>query len=450
MVSHQLTATQALASIQQKKLTAVGLLQACLNQIAERQAEVEAWEYLNLNDAFQVAKRLDVAQSRGKRLKPLQGIPIGIKDTFATVDMPTQWGTPIHANQQFGYDAAVVERLRLAGAIILGKTVTTEYAIAQPGKTRNPRHLKHTPGASSSGSAAAVADNMVPVAIGTQMVGSILRPAAYCGIIGFKPSFGVISRYGIMPSSRELDQVGIFARSIADVEQVFSVVAGVDHRDPDCHTILIPASHLPVRSQHPPKFALILTPYWWQIEGSAKQALFNSISIFRKAGATIAEITLPADFNAYFEHIGVLSAVGMATHHGTDYDRHAARMSDKLRQIIKQGRSISPIAYSKACQAAIHYNATLSPLWSDYDAILTPVTTGTAPLGLENTGSPIFCALWTLCGLPTISIPAGTAENGLPLGIQLVGQRSGDWNLLAIADWAVQCLSQQKVLTLSS
>jgi Asp-tRNA(Asn)/Glu-tRNA(Gln) amidotransferase A subunit family amidase len=447
MRSHQLTATQALESIQQRNLSAFELLQSCLDRIAERQADVEAWEYLNLNDVFQTAKRLDVAQTRGNRLKPLHGIPVGIKDTFATVDMPTRWGTPIHVNQQFDYDAAVVERLRAAGAIILGKTVTTEYAIARPGKTRNPHQLSHTPGASSSGSAAAVADRMVPVAIGTQMVGSILRPAAYCGIIGFKPSFGLVSRYGVMPSSRELDHVGIFARSIADIARVFKALAGVDHRDPDCRAVLVPAAW---EEQRPPKLALVLTPHWSHIEAEAEAALFNSISVFTKAGVTITEINLPPEFDAYFEHISVLSAVGMANHHRAEYDRHGDQMSEPLRHIIQKGRTISAIAHAEACQAATHYNAVLAKLWSDFDAILTPVTTGTAPLGLDNTGSPIFCALWTLCGLPAISIPAGTAKNSLPLGIQLVGRQLGDWNLLAIAQWAMDCLSQQQVLTLLS
>ncbi len=439
MLSHQLTTTQALEYLQQGKLSAVELQQSCLERIAERQATVEAWECLNPNNAFQVAKRLDIDQTQGKQLKPLQGVPIGIKDTFATLDMPTRWGTSIHADQQFDYDAAVVEQLRSAGAIILGKTVTTEYAIARPGKTRNPHHLMHTPGASSSGSAAAVADNMVPVAIGTQMVGSILRPAAYCGVIGFKPSFGVISRYGIMPSSRELDHVGIFARSVVDIAQVLNVLARVDRRDPDCHGELVPES----KDSRLPRFALILTPYESQVEPEAKKALFNSVSAFMQAGATVTKVHLPSEFDPYFDHVSVLSTAGMANHHGADYDRHASQMSDKLCQVIEQGRTVSTTAHAAARQAAVDYNSTLARLWSKFDAILTPVTTGAAPRGLENTGSPIFCALWTLCGLPAISIPAGTTEDGLPLGIQLVGQRLGDRNLLAIAAWATECLSLQ-------
>lgn len=437
MLSHQLTAIQALELIQQGDLSAVELLQSCLERIAERQAEVEAWEYLNLNDAFQVAKHLDTGPAQEKIFKPLQGIPIGIKDTFATMNMPTRWGTSIHVDQQFHYDAAVVERLRSAGAIILGKTVTTEYALARPGKTRNPHNLNHTPGGSSSGSAAAVADRMVPVAIGTQTIGSILRPAAYCGVVGFKPSFGVVSRYGVMPSSRELDHVGVFARSVADVARVLKVIAAADHRDSDCHRVLASA----IAYQRPPKFALVLTPYWSQIEATAEQALLNSAATFTQAGASITEVNLPPEFEAYFNQISTLCAAGMAVHHGQDYDRYASQMSEQLQQVIDQGRRITAAAHTEACQAAVHYRATLAQLWSEFDAILTPVTTGTAPLGLENTGSPIFCALWTLCGLPAVSIPAGTDENGLPLGIQLVGQPLGDWNLLSIADWAMECLS---------
>lgn len=435
-----LTATQALTALSANQRSVVELLEACLQRIAERQAAVRAWEFLQPEAALQLAQCYEQERQHalraGTNLRTLHGIPIGIKDTLATADMPTRWGTPIYANQQFAHDAAVVERLRAAGAIILGKTVTSEYAISRPGDTRNPHNLEHTPGASSSGSAAAVADYMVPVAIGTQMVGSILRPAAYCGIIGFKPTAGTISRYGVMPSSRELDQVGILARSIDDIARVLHTIAGVDPRDPDCQTSLLTAEPL----DHPLRFALIRTPYWSQIEAEAERAFFNSAAAFRAWGATVTEVALPVEFDRAFEHVTVLAAVGMATHHGADYDRYAEQMSVQLQQWIERGRTVTPIAHIEALQAAQSYRTTLSTLLSDYDAVLTPVTTGTAPQGLEQTGSPIFCALWTLCGLPTISIPAGVAHNGLPLGIQLVGKHAGDWNLLMIADWVITCL----------
>ncbi|MUL36220.1 amidase [Gloeocapsopsis dulcis] len=417
----------AQAIVELRQSTAVEVLEKCLARIREREPIVGAWEYLSPH-ALQQAQRCDVAQAQGKLLGAFHGVPVGIKDTFATVDMPTGWGTPIHKGRQFGYDAAVVERLKAAGAVIVGKTVTTEYAIARPNKTRNPHNPKHTPGASSSGSAAAVADGMIPIAIGTQMVGSILRPAAYCGIFGFKPSFGVISRYGLMPSSRELDHVGIFARSIADIGLVLSVLAGTDARDPDCYATLI----APPPQKNHPKLALVLGSQWFQIETEAKQALFNSVTTLVAAGATVSQVDLPSEFDAYLDHVEVLCAAGIAANHSADYELHAQEMSPKLQQLIVRGRNINAIAYAKARHAVVDYNITLAKILSEFDAILTPVTTGTAPYGLENTGSFVFCALWTLCGLPAISIPVGVS-NGLPLGIQLVGKRLRDRELLEIA-----------------
>jgi Asp-tRNA(Asn)/Glu-tRNA(Gln) amidotransferase A subunit family amidase len=422
--------------LQSSQLSARELLQTCLERIRQRESLVGAWEALNLDSALQQAQRCDAAQAAGKSLGALHGIPIAIKDTFATADFPTGWGTPIHAGRQFGYDAAVVERLRSAGAVILGKTVTTEYAIARANKTRNPHNLDHTPGASSSGSAAAVADGMVPIAIGTQMVGSILRPAAYCGILGFKPSFGTISRYGLMPSCRELDQVGIFARHVADLVATLNVLAGVDPRDPDCYGAIAPRTPGTIL----PKLALILEPNGSLLESEAKAALLESAAALAAAGAIVTEVSLPPEFATHFDHIDVLACASMAAHHGTDYDRHANQMSPKLRQVIERGRDLSAIAYAQARQAAADYNLCLAKLWLNFDAILTPVTTGTAPHGLDNTGSPIFCALWTLCGLPAISIPVRKA-GGLPLGIQLVGARSQDLELLAIANWVMSYLS---------
>ncbi|GAB4379201.1 MAG: amidase [Elainellaceae cyanobacterium] len=436
-----LTATHILDRIQQGKLSSVESVRTCLDRIAEREPIVQAWECLEPDYALEQAKHHDLVQSQQQPIGALHGIPIAIKDTFATRDLPTGWGTSIHAGQQLGFDAAVIARLRAAGAVIMGKTVTTEYAMARAGKTRNPHHPKHTPGASSSGSAAAVADGMVPLAIGTQTVGSILRPAAYCGIFGFKPSFGLISRYGALPSSRDLDHVGLFARSVADIALLLEVLAGADGRDPDCYGYL-PAcpANLFNRSQ-PPRLALIFGPYVNQLQPEAKNALENSATALRKAGATITEITLPSSFDDYFDHVQVLASVGMAAHHGADFDRHADQMSAKLRQIIEQGRIMPSLTYAATRQTVVEYSQMLTKLFCDVDAILTPVTTGTAPYGLENTGSPIFCALWTLCGLPAVNIPVGYGSNGLPLGVQLVGQRGQDWQVLAIAQWIRTYLS---------
>jgi Asp-tRNA(Asn)/Glu-tRNA(Gln) amidotransferase A subunit family amidase len=409
-----------------------------LQQIVTCEPSVQAWEYFNPE---LIEQQIDQIENHSQpESLPLKGLPIAIKDIIATADMPTGWGTPIHAGTMRGYDAAVVEKLRSAGAILMGKTVTTEYATARAGKTTNPHHAAHTPGGSSSGSAAAVAAGMVPVAIGTQTLGSILRPAAYCGVIGFKPSFGTISRYGIMSVSRELDHVGIFARSLADITRVCSILAESDERDPDCRGgIFLP----PIETESGiknelikiPKFALIQTPFWNQIESEDQQRVLDCASQIEQAGGAIANLTLPPSFETFPDIAHVLMSAGLAAHHGQDADQYPEQISPALHRWIERGRSQSAVEYAQARQTTVHYSITLAHLLAQYDAILTPVTMGTAPLGLENTGSPLFCILWTLCGLPAISIPMGKASNGLPLAVQLVGRRGGDRQLLAVAQW---------------
>lgn len=234
MTIHTLSATVLAQAIRTRRISCLEAVEACFEQIEQREQAVEAWQYLNPDQVIEQAIAGDRTRATGTPLGPLHGIPVAVKDICATADMPTGWGTPIHAGQQLNYDAAVVARLRAAGAIIMGKTVSTEYALARAGKTRNPHHPNHTPGGSSSGSAAAVADRMVPLALGSQTGGSVLRPAAYCGVLGFKPSFGAISRFGVMPVCRDLDHVGVFARSLADIALLCSVLIGPDGRDPDC------------------------------------------------------------------------------------------------------------------------------------------------------------------------------------------------------------------------
>ncbi|MBE9078920.1 amidase [Romeria aff. gracilis LEGE 07310] len=430
--SPALTATQALHKIDQG-FAIQSLLQDCLAQISAREPVVKAWQCLNSAAAQQKAERLDCQENyRGV----LGGIPVSVKDIIATADLPTEWGTPIYRDRNLGYDAAVVERLRQAGAIILGKTTTTEYASGQPTQTTNPHNPNHTPGASSSGSAAAVAAGMVPLAIGTQSVGSVLRPAAYCGVLGFKPSFGTISRFGVMPVSREIDQVGCFARSVDDLALLCSVLMGSDRRDPDCWTQ--PFSFEVQRLIQPPTIGLLRGPFWAQVENEGQAALMGQAESLAAAGAELTEVALSADFTAYFSHIETLMMSGLAVNHGKDLAQHPDQVSPKLRGLIEQARSLPPLAYGRARQAVVHYHRYLNSLFGRVDAILTPVTTGPAPIGLENTGSPLFCALWTLCGLPAISIPAGTAANGLPLAVQLVAPPRADARLLGIADWLIQ------------
>jgi Asp-tRNA(Asn)/Glu-tRNA(Gln) amidotransferase A subunit family amidase len=441
MQIYDLDANQGLKRLANGDLSAQQWVEGCLGRIAERESVVQAWQHLDADAALEQAKHLDATASNASPLERLRGIPIGIKDNFATADMPTGWGTRMYDGSMLGYDAAVVERLRAAGAIILGKTVLTEYAIARAGKTTNPHNPAHTPGGSSSGSAAAVAAGMVPLAIGSQTLGSVLRPAAYCGVLGFKPSAGLISRYGLIPISRDLDQVGVFARSINDIALLCSALAAPDGRDPDClgghvdWTVDAPSK--------PPRLALIWTHLWNKIDVEAQERILESTTVLAQAGAEVAEISLPSEFETFFDHTNVLLSAGLAVNHGDDYDNHFELLSPRARQLVERGRGTSSLSYAKARQASISYSIALADILGQFDAIITPAATGTAPYGLDNTGSPIFCALWSMCGLPTISIPAGTAENGLPLAVQLVGQRAGDRQLLGITQWAQKILGDR-------
>jgi len=340
------TATQALHDIQQGGSVQT-LLNQYLTQVTACEAKVKAWQCIDTDTALKQAKSQDCDGS--EHSGALRGIPVGIKDIIATSDFPTEWGTPLHQGQQLGYDATVVEQLRRAGAIILGKTTTTEYASGRATHTTNPHNSKHTPGASSSGSAAAVAAGMVPLAVGTQTMGSILRPAAYCGILGFKPSLGAISRFGIMPVNWDLDHVGCFARSVEDLALLCSVLMVADRRDPDCWA----QSFSPkVKTlSRPPSIGVIRGPFWQQMEPQAQSALLAQAKGLITAGAEVREIELPSEFTAYPSHIEALVASGLAVHHRQDLLAHPEQMSPQLKAIVEKARSLHPLAYAEARRA---------------------------------------------------------------------------------------------------
>lgn len=429
-----LTAIDGLQALDQQSLTAQDWAQACLTHIQDQDAQVQAWAYCNPQQVLEQAIARDQASHRSA---PLWGVPVGIKDIIATADMPTQWGSPLYAGQRLDFNATVVERLQAAGAVLVGKTVTTEYASGASAQTRNPHNLNHTPGASSSGSAAAVAAGMVPLAIGTQTMGSVVRPAAYCGVFGYKPSFGLISRFGILPVSRELDHVGLFARSITDLALLGYVLSGADYHDADTWIGKYPdAADWNLSSlARPPKLALVYSPFWNLVESEGQAHLLQVVDILKAAGATITEVDLPPDFSNYFTHVETLAYAGLAINHGSDYEQFSDRLSPKLCNLIEQGRSTSSLAYATARHASHAYNQAIAPIFRQYDGILTPATTGIAPKGLDYTGNPVFCALWTLTGFPSIAIPSGFGSNGLPLAVQLVGDRGKDPALLSLALW---------------
>ena len=426
------TASEAAMAIRQGRLTSVRLVQACLDRIAEVEPAVEAWSFLAPAYAITQAEARDRAQNAGESLGPLHGIPVGVKDIFDTADMPTENGTVLHAGRRPTEDAMVVALLRAAGAVILGKTVTTELAVYAPGKTRNPHDPGRSPGGSSSGSAAAVAARMVPLTIGSQTNGSVIRPAAYCGVVGYKPTHGLISRAGVLRQSPHLDHVGVFAQSAEDAALIAETLMAYDPRDPAMRCTPWPRL-LELVSQDPPsapRLAFVRSPFWDQADPEARAA-FQTLA--RRLACE--EVELPTPFAEAAQIHRTIMEADLALSFSSEYERGKERLSPILRTMIEQGRQTLAVDYNRAVAAVPGLRRALDDLLQRYDAILTPATTGVAPAGLASTGSPIFCTIWTLCGVPAVTLPLLTGEQGLPLGVQLIGREGDDARLLRTARW---------------
>jgi Asp-tRNA(Asn)/Glu-tRNA(Gln) amidotransferase A subunit family amidase len=345
--------------------------------------------------------------------------------------MPTEFGSPIWAGRTPRRDAVAVARLRAAGAVIMGKTVTTEFAYYHPGKTRNPHDKTRTPGGSSSGSAAAVAALMVPGAIGSQTNGSVIRPAAYCGVVGFKPTHGLIPRSGALLLSRALDHVGTFARSVEDAALLAEVMAGFDEEDPDTRPIARPplASTAISEPPLPPRFAFVRSPMWDQAEPVTREAFAELVDAL---GEAAAEVDIGQSFGRAIDFHRTVMEVDMAHNLHRDYEKGRDQLSDPLRQLIERARQYKAVEYTAALAGSATLNAALDSVFNEYDAILTPAAPGEAPRG-EATGNPVFCSTWTYLL---------RSEAGLPLGVQLVGRRGNDARLLRTAHWLVKTLGQ--------
>ena len=436
-----LSLSQAAADIRDGRITAVELAGACLARIEEVDARVQAWTFLDREHALRQAKAADDHRKEGKALGPLHGVPIGIKDIFDTGDMPTEYGSALWAGRTPRVDAAAVARLRSAGAVIMGKTVTTEYAYFHPGKTRNPHDPERTPGGSSSGSAAAVAAHMVPGAIGSQTNGSVIRPAAFCGVVGFKPSHGLIARSGALLLSRTLDHVGVFARSVADAALLAQTLAGFEEGDADTRPVARPpfvdvaASEPPL----PPRFAFVRSPAWKDAEPQTAAAFSELVEAL---GEAVSEVDLGHGLDRAIELHGIVMAVEMAHNLHRDFEQGADKLSPVLRRLIERGRACPAIDYTRAVAAIPTLNQVLDPVFDAYDAILTPAAAGEAPRGLDSTGNPAFCTIWTYLGTPAVTLPLMQGENGMPLGVQLVARRGNDARLLRTANWLVKTLGR--------
>jgi Asp-tRNA(Asn)/Glu-tRNA(Gln) amidotransferase A subunit family amidase len=429
-----LTATAAAAQIREGRITARELVEACLARIDAVESTIGAWTYLDRAHALAQAEAADDVHRKGGPHGPLHGVPVGIKDIFDTHDMPTEDGTPLHAGRTPRRDATAVARLREAGAIILGKTVTTELAYFAPGKTRNPHDPTRTPGGSSSGSAAAVAAHMVPLAIGSQTNGSVIRPAAYCGVVGYKPTHGLISRKGALRLSRTLDQVGVFARTVEDAALIAECMIGYDADDPDTRPLARPPLVATAMSDPPlpPRLAFVPTPMWSQAEPDT-QAAFEELA--EALDGNIERIDLPSIFERAIDLHRTIMETDMAINLAEEFEHGADKLSPQLCELLERGRRISGFEYGRAIESIAALNAALDELFFAYEAFVTPAATGAAPAGLETTGSPIFCTPWTLCGVPAITLPMLQNNERLPVGVQLVGARNNDARLLRTARW---------------
>ncbi len=418
-------------------LTAEAVAEAFLAQVEAREAEVRAWAYLDGDDVLRQARALDTARRTGRALGPLHGLPVGVKDIVDTARMPTCNGTVLDSGRAPAEDAAVVARMRGAGAVIMGKTETTELAYLHPGRTRNPVNASHTPGGSSSGSAAAVASRMVPLAIGTQTGGSVIRPAAYCGCVGFKPSFGAIPRTGILRQSPSLDTVGVFAATVGDAALLAEVIFGHDAGDPA--TAPGPAPRLSdIAGSAPPvtpTLALVRMPGWEEAHPDMAAALDELAAAL---GEQCFEVPLPAIFERAAAIRQRINDAEMAHAYGHYQRRGADSLSAQVSEAMKRGAAVVAPDYIAALDWPDVLNAGLRQIFSRCDAILTASATGPAPEGLDSTGSPAFNGLWTLCGTPAVTLPLFEATNGMPMGAQLIGPPGEDARLLRTARWLAQ------------
>lgn len=421
----ELTARDIAQGVNQGRWTAEAVIRAFLDRCDEIDDRVQAWAALDPDLAIEQARAVDSAIDHGGRDKPLAGVPFGVKDIFETADYATEYGSPIYEGYRPRADAACVALARAAGAVILGKTRTTEFAANNPTVTRNPRDLGRTPGGSSSGSAAAVAASMAPVAMGTQTAGSVIRPASYCGVVAYKPTFGYTLRAGFKPSAGSLDTVGYFARNVGDVAEFSSLSDG---RQP---------FRKPEDPNAAPRLAVCRTAEWSAAESGTVEALLEFAEKLREAGANVADITFPVGFDGLADAQWAIMAY--ETTRSLTWERltHPDLCSPQLRAIFELGESLSDRDYGAARILANQSRVILHEMLrrAGIDVLLAPAAPGEAPEGLESTGDPILNRVWTLLHMPCMTLPLLTGPAGLPMGAQLIGRIGRDWRVVHAAEW---------------
>jgi len=437
-----LNVAEMIRQIQRRKLSPVILMESLLKRIDLLELSLQAWVTIDRQRLFQEARCCQEEILKGKIRGPLHGIPIGVKDIFYTSGMKTTGGSKIFENFIPNYDATVVARLKGAGAIVLGKTATTEFAFGDPAPTRNPWNREHTPGGSSSGSAAAVATGMCPAALGSQTGGSVLRPAAYCGIVGFKPTYGRISRYGVFPLSWTLDHVGFLTRSVEDAAILFGILSGQDPADPNTSLEPVPDFKGSLKSSRkPPRIGIVREFYRENSEEQVWKHTAETLNKLKRAGGEVREVKMPASFSAVQDVHRIIMRVEAAAFHEKLFERHRGQYRPKIRELVEIGLLIPGVDYLRAQKIKRLFRREMDKVMEQYDCLLTPATSSAPPKGLSSTGDPWFQVPWSLSGLPSISIPTGLNGEGLPLGIQLVGEAYAEGKLFAAARWCEKALN---------
>lgn len=428
VVSHWLCAVEAMNGLRSGALRCRDLVASCLERIASRDRLVEAWATVpGEQSVLDLARIRDTEQTSGQLRGELHGLPIGVKDVIDTADMPTEYGSPIYRGHRPASDATCVARLRAAGAVVIGKTVTCEFANYPPSRTRNPHDPTRTPGGSSSGSAAAVADGHVAIALGTQTAGSVIRPAAFNGVIGFKPSYGAYDLGGVLPLAPSLDTLGVFARSIGDLSLIHAVLRDRSNR---CNDAVL---------RSVPRIGVVRTPWWGRGETSMHTAFLGAVSRLQNAGADVIDIDLPDQFEQVLQAHEIIFSGEAFREFQKEIREHSDLLHPQMREkLLTPGSRIDDTELQRAKQLVAAWRSRLADLMAGLDVLLTPAAAGEAPSGLGMTGDPIFNRAWTALGVPCLCYPIGRGPHGMPLAVQVIGQFDRDDSLLAHAGWMAE------------
>jgi aspartyl-tRNA(Asn)/glutamyl-tRNA(Gln) amidotransferase subunit A len=415
-------------------------MESLLERINRLEPQLNAWVYLDRETALSEARSRETEIASGATLGPLHGVPIGLKDIYYTAGIPTTACSKVYADFVPDYDATTTALLKQAGAIILGKAVTTEFACMDPSPTVNPWNPAHTPGGSSSGSAVAVASGMCAAALGSQTVGSVLRPASYNGVVGLKPTFGLVSRYGVIPVSWTLDTVGWMTRTVRDAAILLQVMAGADPSDPVSRREAVPDYLSGLADPRPPRIGVLRRFFYEHADAETREHTDSVLRRLADAGAEVVEVDLPDSIDTAVPDQQLIMAVEGATFHQPMYERQAQDYQPNLRAMIQRGLDADAVSYSRAMERRRQFVTDMELAAEQADVLLTPSTPSAALPDITNTGNPMFQGPWTSCGLPAITVPSGLAASGLPLGIQLVASPNAEARLLSAARWCEMTL----------